>query len=479
MANFYVVSTIYSLILFIVASTKHFLIGTHRWDFGIFHQFSWLIANGKLNEISSIRQITPLQDHFSLLLIPIGAIYKIIPSGYTLIALQSIALGIIPAIAYKYAIQRNSPAKISLALTIAILLCPYIFLVNLADFHPEVVVSPIMFIAIWESVKKRRLPYYISILVILCAKKSLILFTIGIAIYTWIKGKRRRSLYTCIISLIWAHIAWNYSEVSVNTDVIMDRLGYLGDSKFEVLLTLVSKPWKIFNEASPESIFLYSLGLSLPFIALFNKRSWPALMGTLPFYITNILSSSGMQRELNTHYSIGIIPFLIFACLDSVEGWKEVSQKTIRRIYYLTICLSIVSFLGYSRIGYFQSRYFPRLNEAIALHQVKASIPKNSSVLTSEDYQTHFADRLLVMAFPYKNDFPNYEYLPIDQYDYIILPEKSNNILWHGKLRPLSTTDGESHRVAILKEAKRLRIACESKNKYIRVCNKSSSNDNH
>ena len=87
-----------SLILFVFAGLKHILLGSSAWDLGIFEQFSWLIANGKINTVSSLRGIAPLEDHFSLLLIPIAFIYRIIPSSYTLLALQSIALGSLPAL---------------------------------------------------------------------------------------------------------------------------------------------------------------------------------------------------------------------------------------------------------------------------------------------------------------------------------------------------------------------------------------------
>ena len=50
------------------------------------------------------------------------------------------------------------------------------------------------------------------------------------------------------------------------------RLGYLGESKLKILATLITRPWVIFEEASPEAIILYSLGLFLPFLALPDIR---------------------------------------------------------------------------------------------------------------------------------------------------------------------------------------------------------------
>ncbi|QNI62664.1 hypothetical protein SynTAK9802_02390 [Synechococcus sp. TAK9802] len=50
-------------------------------------------------------------------------------------------------------------------------------------------------------------------------------------------------------------------------------MGYLGGIKLEIITTLLSKPWTVFCEASPESILLYTIGLSLPFLALLRLNS--------------------------------------------------------------------------------------------------------------------------------------------------------------------------------------------------------------
>ncbi|MCP4928923.1 MAG: DUF2079 domain-containing protein, partial [Gammaproteobacteria bacterium] len=189
-------SAIYSLILFLVAGSQHFLLGTQVWDIGIFEQFSWLIANGKINEISSLREITPLQDHFSLLLLPIACIYKLLPSTYTLIGLQSISLGTLPALAARITSKNSNNNRLTIALIIAIILCPYSFLVNRGDFHPDILTAPLMLIAISEATKKRKIAYYISLLITLSAKNAQALFGAGLSLYALAKGKKKRALVT-------------------------------------------------------------------------------------------------------------------------------------------------------------------------------------------------------------------------------------------------------------------------------------------
>ena len=64
-----IVSIFYASILFITAAVQHYLFGTQVWDIGLFEQFSWLISEGEITAISSLRQVAPLEDHFSLLLL--------------------------------------------------------------------------------------------------------------------------------------------------------------------------------------------------------------------------------------------------------------------------------------------------------------------------------------------------------------------------------------------------------------------------
>ena len=49
------VSIAYASILFVTAAFQHYLFGTQVWDIGLFEQFSWLISEGKIAEISSLR----------------------------------------------------------------------------------------------------------------------------------------------------------------------------------------------------------------------------------------------------------------------------------------------------------------------------------------------------------------------------------------------------------------------------------------
>ena len=454
-----VLTVFFSGILFLFAASKQYLLSNDIGDLGFFEQFIWLIANGKINAVASLAGRSPLQDHFSLLLIPISFIYKLIPSTYTLLGLQSMALGVLPGIAYKSVVKRGGSKLLVFSLVFSIILCPYIFLINLANFHPEVITIPFMLIAILESRKERKWVYFLSLLISLFAKKAQVLFGVGLSLYTLKAGKSYRSIITLLISIAWWLISSKFS--AIHGDFIQLRLGYLGSNNFEIVKSLITQPWLILNEASLDSIFFYTLGLVLPFLCLITKRAYPALLGLLPIYFTNIISASGTQRDFGWHYSAGIIPFMIAACIDSSLDWEYSNLKRLKMISNLSIVLVVISFIGYARIGYFQSRYIPRLEESVEFHKFKTLVRKDSSILTNDNYTAHFANREKINIY-------TSNYLPVSEYDYIVLPEKNNII--KGKKKLSMDPNREGKVTQIIREAKASGMSCILNNKYIRFC---------
>ena len=462
---FVILAVLYSSVLFTSTAVQHYLMGSQVWDLGIFEQFNWLIANGKINTISSLRNITPLQDHFSLLLLPIALVYKLSPNAYTLFALQSLALGCMPALAADLCLRQGVKRELIWALAIAIVLSPYSFLVNRGDFHPDVLTLPLMLVAIREVDQPRRWLYYPCLLLTLFAKNAQALFGIGLSFYALAKGQRARAAITLAISMAWWSLATHMS--SAGGDHVGIRLGYLGDTKLEMLTTLITRPWVVFNEAPPDSILLYSLGLSLPFLALFGRASWKALLGCTPIYFTNLISASSIQRELNHHYSIGILAFLIGGCIDALAQANPPSLQRAKTILYATLLFSTAALLGYGRLGYYQSRLLPRLQEAQDFQAAKQIIQPNDSVLTIANYAAHMAGRQMVKQI----EKPGYG--AVDQYDWIVLPAPDIPINIAGKLKRVDRTKLGPNVARVRREAEAAQMNCRSANASIVLCSRS------
>ena len=321
----------------------------------------------------------------------------------------------------------------------------------------------LMLIAIVEATKVRRGLYYISLLLTLFAKNAQALFGLGLGAYACVKGRYRRGLTTIAISLSWWFLATSLS--SVHTNHFANRLGYLGDTKLQILKTLFTTPWVVLEVSSVEQIFLYSLGLCLPFLWLLRIQAWPALLACLPVYLTNLIASRGIHRELDTHYSIAIFVFLIAGCLDSLPAISELSSKIARRLLWLTLIFSLAVFLGYSRIGYYQTRFWPRLAEAREFHRVSKEVGDKESVLTVSNYAVHLAGRDKIEQIE-KNKFETFS-----PFDVIILPSMNAKTNYaSGKLRLVKDSSLGEMVSDVLKGAESDGFKCSDNVEYVVTC---------
>ena len=219
-----------------------------------------------------------------------------------------------------------------------------------------------------------------------------------------------------------------------------------------IIFNTISKPWLIFSEASLESIILYSLGLVLPFLLFYSRFSFPSLVGALPIYLPNIISSWGMQREFNSPYSISILPFLIMGAIDTIN-LQSIHRISLQKLLYsISIFISIAVFVGYARVGYFNTRYLPRLSEAIALSKIKPLIPNNLSLLTTSDLAPHFSNRRMI------NLLSDSDGISAGKYDVVLYPNSLET----------SSSSSKPNKDSLI--GIDIKYNCNTYQKYYRIC---------
>ncbi|MGC6483474.1 MAG: DUF2079 domain-containing protein [Synechococcus sp.] len=324
-----------------------------------------------------------------------------------------------------------------------------------------------MVIALAEATQQQRWRYYVALAFTLFAKNAQALFGVGLALYCLAKRQFARGLITLGLSVLWWVVATHLS--SAGGDHVGIRLGYLGDTKLEMLVTLLTRPWVVLDVTPPSQLLLYAIGLSLPFLAHLRVQAWPALLGAMPIFLTNVISASGIHRELNHHYSVGILAFLIAGSLDSLAGSTNLRRQITRRLSLMTLFLSTGAFLGYSRLAYFQSRYLPRFAESQDFQRVKATVPATASVLTTANYAVHLAGRLKIEQIE-KEGFGH----PVD-FDILLLPSDSSWTNVKGKLRRVETTGIGKEMKDLIEQAAAVGMICSQPNAHIRVCKRPES----
>ena len=137
-----------------------------------------------------------------------------------------------------------------------------------------------------------------------------------------------------------------------------------------------------------------------------------------------------------------------------------------KRIVAITALLATTALLAYGRIGYYSTRYLPRMQEAMHFQQAKRVIPNEASVLAMRNYVSHMAGRLTIRQI-------EHEYGPIDQYEWIVLPAPNVPIEAGGKLIAAGHSRVGARINHVITAAEANGMQCNKANSSIIVCSRS------
>ncbi len=387
--------TLTTAILGAISGLQLWLFGAGA-DLGFFEQLLFLQGQG-LPPISTLyKGIHLVGDHFSLILYPIAVLYKIYPNIYWLLLIQSASLasGIFPV--YALCKQFDLSKRLSQAFCLCYLLYPLIFNINFyGDFRPEVIALPTFLWALHFIRKNRIIPFYLSVIVILATKEIMALSIFSLGAWLALFQKRRwHGLFTMLLSIGWIVVAFGVIIPNFRGDQGIASLGfysYLGSSLGEISQTLLLNPALVLKKIlSPDNLG-YWLLLLLPIILCLKPSKVHNLVPASIPLLMNALSS-GWQRDLIHHYSLPILPFLIYWAIDSSASFKKRGQRKWLRPNRIVIW-SVIAFLALAKYGYFYSSYLPKLPEASALHELFPLVKENDKLLTSSHLVSHFTGR--------------------------------------------------------------------------------------
>ena len=140
---------------------------------------------------SSIKNnINLLGDHFEPILLFIAPLYKLWPSVYVLIILQSLLLAsaIIPL--YLIAKYRLKERLLIFAFIVSYILSRPLRGVGLFDFHPECFILPLLFWAYYFLITRKNALLFLTLLVLLLCKEDTAFLISGLGIFAFFAQKR-------------------------------------------------------------------------------------------------------------------------------------------------------------------------------------------------------------------------------------------------------------------------------------------------
>jgi uncharacterized membrane protein len=413
-----------AIVLFLSSSVKHALFQSNAWDLGIFDQAVYLISQGK-PAISSFLEFHILADHVALVLYPLALLYRIVPNVHWLLAVQAIALALGCLPTYLLARQAGLKAKTSVVLAVVYLLYPLVFNLSMADFHPEVLAIPAMLQAVYAARCNQRWWFGIWILLILSCKAPLALTVIAMGIWLLVFERRSYGLSAIVAGIIWFVIAtkWvipTFGGAAAGLDRHAFRYAYLGNSLPEMARNVLSNPGLVLGRIFAGRTIDYLFLLMAPILWAVPSLKFAPLIGAVPVFLMNVLSTHAGQRNLIDQYAVPILPFLILMAIAAFSSERSILPKWKIPNSRLILVWSILTFLVFAKYLFFFD-YIEKLDNWQATRSAIAQVPAQAKVLTDFRLAPHLSHRSTIRLVNSARTYLSVKPERAAEFDYVLL----------------------------------------------------------
>lgn len=372
-----------TILLLVCSSVRHLLYKSTAFDLGIYDQVVYLMSRG-LPEISTFLGFHHMGNHTAYSVYLLAPLYRLYPSVYWLLLVQAacLALGAWPT--YALARQAGLSKSLSQAMAAAYLLYPVIFNVNLFDFHPEVMMPPVLLFAIWAARADRKVWFCVAILFVLGCKDALspVITMMGVWLF-WFEKRRFYGLFAFLTGAGWFLIAtqWIIPTLTGGEAAAVGRYSYLGDSVFEIAKNLILQPGILLGRIFSWPTLRYFLLLLGPLAWGLSPRHLAPLISVIPTLMFNILSEAPGQRSLHNQYSLPILPFLLVSIIAALAD-----EKTLLRTRRWIILWSLAGFLLIAKWMWFFNEPQEVRNSWHANREAIALIPRHEGGVITDNY---------------------------------------------------------------------------------------------
>lgn len=314
------------------------------FDLGNMDQVLWNTIHGRLFQFTNqaidwYGPPTRLAIHFEPIILPLSLLYVFHADPHILLVFQTLALvsGALPVFLLTRRFLPEWPILAALMAT-AYLLAPALLGLNIFDFHPLSLATPLLLYAMLALTYKRYVWFLVACVLAASCKEDIPLVIALFGVLLIWKYKLPRLGITLIIGgLLWSFLAFKviiphfYPGVQANN--YWYRYEALGSSPGAAIANLLIHPWLLFTTFFTLDRLFYLAGLirSVGFISLLAPE-W--LLPALPILAENLLSTDPLLYSGVYHYNAAIIPFVMLAAIHGTrrliliwQRWRQEEPK--------------------------------------------------------------------------------------------------------------------------------------------------------
>jgi len=423
---------------------NHRSFGTAAYDLGIHENVVWNTLHGNFF-FSSVMETHYLGVHTSLVLLLVAPIYALAPTAETLLVLQALVLGL--AALPLFLLARTILEKDWQALLIGLLWLthPAVGGANFYDFHAIAFSPLILFTALNFWWRRRWLPFWISIGLLLSVKEELAIIVVLLGLITLMSGNRRQGFQLVAVGTVayalLQHVVIPYfagaehSYTWYYADIIPS-----GEGPFGLITTMLLNPIFAldFTLAEPKLLFVFQLFAPLAFLSFFNIRGVVLVSYGLA---ATLLATRPPLHQIGFQYALTLLALAFVGALLTLH---KMSAAWRRRALVAAVLLGIITCFHYGMIwprhhftGGFHTidfEYSEQDHERYReLQRAIDLIPEEAAVLASETLVPHVAGRHKVLTARHARKRKTH------RYDYILIHNDAESI---ERLKRVSYLDG-------------------------------------
>jgi uncharacterized membrane protein len=347
---------------------------THKADLGQIDQAVWNSSRGRLLEQTDNGYLsTRLTDHVEPILVLISPVFWLWDDVRALLLLQVIFVALGAWFVYEIGLtqfdrllspqqrdqiwlvepHRSLTQPLALSLAIAYLLNAQLQSSLLTEFHAAPLAVPLILWAFWAVEKGRWRQFTAAALLTAAVKEEIALLAALLGVWAIWRGWRlarndssvasftRGGLIAgalvCALSLVWFAVATfvivpaHAVEVyGVAESGYFARYGALGDSPADIVISLITQPflvWQILSEPARLN-YLWELVAGFGLLPLLAPE---VLLLSSPALLANALSAYPAQYYGEFHYSAPLIPYAATAAAIGLGRlWRWIMRRTER-----------------------------------------------------------------------------------------------------------------------------------------------------
>jgi len=350
-----------------------------------------------------------------LLELPLALLYGIYQSPYTLLVLQTLALGLAAWPIYLLGRDTLAARWQALALALIYLLHPTTQHINMYEFQLRSFMIPFAVGALLFLRRGQLVPYLLCLFLMLCTKTEAGFALVAFGLYALIL---RRAWPFAVLPLVlgplWVVVALGVIVPRVSEGDFITQIysyGVLGSSVSDVIWTGLTNPLLVIQTIAtpPKLSFVASLLGLQGFLALLS----PMAILALPILMMNLIAPNPVQFSLNYQYPALIYPFLIVAAADGLvrlASWIGRTPQARKLIVSIGMALLLVIAIGANVylnnvvLGLAHNHEPPqRVADAQA---IITQVPPDAALAASSFLAPHLAQRQQLYFFPGNKSYP-------------------------------------------------------------------------